>query len=232
MALITVKNELARAVYAAQKPSTRGRPRSTSIAEIIDKIVYVCRTGCQWRSIDGHDGIPCKTVYHWFRIWSHEKRAMEGAPPPEPLALRPRKRCPHDYASKYGCPVCSPCPGGHGKPKHNCGVCTGAVLEQDDALLTDYQRRLPAPPAPRGQKCGHTYCDANGKPHSYANKGNCPVCSNCGHNTTKKNCSICNGCPHGKLKQNCKVCDPCPHGLSKPNCRLHTKLELPIVFPK
>ena len=73
MALITVKNELARAVYAAQKPSTRGRPRSTSIAEIIDKIVYVCRTGCQWRSIDGHDGIPCKTVYHWFRIWSHNR---------------------------------------------------------------------------------------------------------------------------------------------------------------
>ena len=34
----------------AQKPSNRGRPRSTSIAEIIDKIVYVCRTGCQWRS--------------------------------------------------------------------------------------------------------------------------------------------------------------------------------------
>ena len=73
MALIAVKNELARAVYAAQKPSTRGRPRSTSIAEIIDKIVYVCRTGCQWRSIDGHDGIPCKTVYHWFRIWSHNR---------------------------------------------------------------------------------------------------------------------------------------------------------------
>ena len=73
MALITIKNELARAVYASQKPSHRGRPRSTSIAEIIDKIVYVCRTGCQWRSIDGHDGISCKTVYHWFRIWSHNR---------------------------------------------------------------------------------------------------------------------------------------------------------------
>lgn len=57
IALKAVKNELARAVYASQKPPNRGRPRSTSIAEIIDKTIYVGRTGCQWRSIDEQEGI-------------------------------------------------------------------------------------------------------------------------------------------------------------------------------
>ena len=65
---MTVKNELAHAVCASQKPSNRGRSRSTRNAEIIDKIVYVCRSGCQWLSIDGHDEISYRTVYHWFLI--------------------------------------------------------------------------------------------------------------------------------------------------------------------
>jgi hypothetical protein len=29
-------------MYASQKPSKKGRPRSTGIAEIIDKTAYVC----------------------------------------------------------------------------------------------------------------------------------------------------------------------------------------------
>ena len=70
MTLIDVKNELVRIILLNQRKATRGRPRSASLIEILDKIIYVCRTGCQWRAIDMLDGIPFQTVYHWFRVWS------------------------------------------------------------------------------------------------------------------------------------------------------------------
>ena len=78
MAAIAVKNELARCVYAIPRTSRRGRPRVLSVAETLDKIVYVCKTGCQWAAIEGHDGVSYKTVYHWFRIWS-KARVFEHA---------------------------------------------------------------------------------------------------------------------------------------------------------
>jgi len=78
MAAIAVKNELARCVYAIPRTSRRGRPRVLSVAETLDKIVYVCKTGCQWAAIEGHDGVSYKTVYHWFRIWS-KARVFENA---------------------------------------------------------------------------------------------------------------------------------------------------------
>ena len=53
-----------------QHSSSRGRPHKLSIAETLKKIFFVCKTGCQWRAIEGMDGVSCKTVYHWFRTWS------------------------------------------------------------------------------------------------------------------------------------------------------------------
>ena len=152
---------------------------------------------------------------------------MEVAPPPEPVVPRPRKRCSHDYCDKWRCPLCNPCPGGHGKRKAQCGICNGTVLERDGAPPPNELLQQPFPAAP-DQKCGHTYLDADNKHRSYGNKRLCPVCSNCGHKRTKGNCSICNDCGHGKLKRNCKICDPCPHGYSKNNCRFHS--SLPIVL--
>ena len=78
MAAIAVKNELARCVYAIPRTSRRGRPRVLSVAETLDKIVYICKTGCQWAAIEGHDGVSYKTVYHWFRLWS-KARVFENA---------------------------------------------------------------------------------------------------------------------------------------------------------
>jgi len=49
-----------------------------SIAETLQKIFYVCKTGCQWRAIEGMDGVSCKTVYYWFRKWS-KARVFEHA---------------------------------------------------------------------------------------------------------------------------------------------------------
>jgi hypothetical protein len=32
--------------------------------------MFVCRTGCQWSSIQGIDGVSYKTLYHRFKFWS------------------------------------------------------------------------------------------------------------------------------------------------------------------
>jgi putative transposase len=45
-----------------------GRPREISIQEILNAILYVVRTGCQWRMLP-HDFPKWKTVYHYFRLW-------------------------------------------------------------------------------------------------------------------------------------------------------------------
>ncbi len=45
-----------------------GRPSKHSRREIIDAILYVVRSGCQWRMLP-HDLPPWKTVYTYFRNW-------------------------------------------------------------------------------------------------------------------------------------------------------------------
>ena len=35
------------------KPSTRGRPRKVDLREIVNAILYLNRTGCQWRNARG-----------------------------------------------------------------------------------------------------------------------------------------------------------------------------------
>ena len=51
-----------------QVPNGRGRPREVSIREILDAVLFVVRTGCQWRMLP-HDFPKWKTVYHYFRLW-------------------------------------------------------------------------------------------------------------------------------------------------------------------
>ncbi len=45
-----------------------GRPAVHPRREIVNAILYVLRTGCQWRAIP-HDLPPWKTVYTYFRTW-------------------------------------------------------------------------------------------------------------------------------------------------------------------
>ena len=96
---------------------------------------------------------------------------MEVALPPEPAGQRPRTCCPHDYTTKRNCPMCYPCPGGHGKIKWKCGICKGTVLE-------------PVEKRPR-KLC----------PHDYSARRNCPMCYPCpgGHGKRKGQCGICKG---------------------------------------
>ena len=58
------------ASWLSQKRSDSGpgRPRKISIRDIMDAVVFVVRTGCQWRMLP-HDFPKWKTVYHYFRLW-------------------------------------------------------------------------------------------------------------------------------------------------------------------
>ena len=45
-----------------------GRPANHPRREIVNSILYVLRTGCQWRALP-HDFPPWKTVYTYYRTW-------------------------------------------------------------------------------------------------------------------------------------------------------------------
>jgi|ERR1051325_10332920 transposase len=45
-----------------------GRPAKHARREVVNAILYVVRTGCQWRYLP-HDLPPWKTVYTYFRTW-------------------------------------------------------------------------------------------------------------------------------------------------------------------
>jgi putative transposase len=46
--------------------TTRGRPRTHSLRDIIDAIFYVLRTGCPWRYLPANFP-PWQTVFYHFR---------------------------------------------------------------------------------------------------------------------------------------------------------------------
>jgi putative transposase len=49
-------------------PKRGGRPRSANMREVLNAIIYVLKTGCQWDHLP-HD-FPAKgTVYHYFNTW-------------------------------------------------------------------------------------------------------------------------------------------------------------------
>ena len=45
-----------------------GRPREVEMREIVNTIMYLSRTGCQWDMLP-HDLLPKSTVYDYFRQW-------------------------------------------------------------------------------------------------------------------------------------------------------------------
>lgn len=47
-----------------------GRPRKTSMRDVVDAIFYVLRTGCQWRYLP-KDFPPKSTVWGYFDAWRH-----------------------------------------------------------------------------------------------------------------------------------------------------------------
>jgi len=51
------------------EPKTGGRPSKTDRQLVLDAILYVLRTGCQWRMLPV-DFPPWQTTYGFFRAWS------------------------------------------------------------------------------------------------------------------------------------------------------------------
>jgi transposase len=49
-------------------PRTGGRPRETDMRRVVDAILYVLRTGCQWRQLP-KDFPARSTVYDYFWEW-------------------------------------------------------------------------------------------------------------------------------------------------------------------
>ena len=45
-----------------------GRPRSTEMREVMDAILYIASSGCQWRMLPG-DFPPLSTVQRYFYAW-------------------------------------------------------------------------------------------------------------------------------------------------------------------
>src|SRR5215475_5340417 len=48
-----------------------GRPREVDMREVINTILYLNRTGCQWDMLP-HDLLPQSTVYEYFSQWRHD----------------------------------------------------------------------------------------------------------------------------------------------------------------
>lgn len=49
-------------------PRAGGRPRQTDLRDVVDAILYLLRTGCQWRLLP-RDFPPWGTVWSYFRQW-------------------------------------------------------------------------------------------------------------------------------------------------------------------
>ena len=45
-----------------------GRPREVDLREVINTLLYLNRTGCQWEMLP-HDLLPKSTVYDYFAQW-------------------------------------------------------------------------------------------------------------------------------------------------------------------
>ena len=52
-------------------PSGFGRPRTTKLRQVVEAILYMASTGCQWRAIP-KEFPPYSTVQGYFYTWSHK----------------------------------------------------------------------------------------------------------------------------------------------------------------
>jgi len=51
-----------------RKSKKGGRPRAVDMREVVNTILYQCRSGCQWDMLP-HDLLPKSTVYDYFARW-------------------------------------------------------------------------------------------------------------------------------------------------------------------
>ena len=61
-------------VLPAAKPG--GRPRKVNLREVLNTILYLNRTGCQWDMLP-HDLLPKSTAYEYFAAWRDDGTLMK-----------------------------------------------------------------------------------------------------------------------------------------------------------
>ncbi len=66
------QSDLTDAEWALLEPHLLGQPRKWALRTIMDAILYMMRTGCQWRMLP-KDFPPKSTVYHWFARWRDDR---------------------------------------------------------------------------------------------------------------------------------------------------------------
>ena len=54
--------------FPDRKPGEVGRPRERPWREIVNALLYLVRTGCQWRNLP-HAFPPYSTVSHYYHKW-------------------------------------------------------------------------------------------------------------------------------------------------------------------
>jgi transposase len=72
MVSLKLKNAIFRKVVnfeEARSKCPQGRKRKASLAYLLDRILYICRTGCQWINLPVETVSP-KTVFRHFTVWS------------------------------------------------------------------------------------------------------------------------------------------------------------------
>jgi putative transposase len=57
-----------RPLIPAEKTRQGGRPREVDMREVVNTILYLNRSGCQWDMLP-HDLLPKSTVYDYFALW-------------------------------------------------------------------------------------------------------------------------------------------------------------------
>src|SRR5437899_588960 len=75
-----------------------GRPAEHLRREIVNAILYVLRTGCQWRYLP-HDLPPWQTVYSYFRVWKQDGTWQRIHDELYQQVRRSRQRPPHSSAA-------------------------------------------------------------------------------------------------------------------------------------
>ena len=62
---------LLRRLLPRRRPGKAGRPPAHSLRHLVDAVLYVDRSGCQWRQLPS-DLPPWQTVYWHFRKWQRD----------------------------------------------------------------------------------------------------------------------------------------------------------------
>lgn len=76
----TYPSDLTREQFERIKPllesvRKKTKPRRVDLYDVICGVLYVLKTGCQWRALP-HEYPKWMTVYSYFEIWSEEKKGV------------------------------------------------------------------------------------------------------------------------------------------------------------